>query len=341
MATLTWNLGIGPAWSAATTAQYFADLHTMIAANSGNAAFSWATSAVNSPAGYDYIVLYPKSASFPTPAPVILIISYTSGPATYNTDIFDTLPTANEVYICYFPVATTNTASNLLPAATGSSAIFGNDTNCVKASGNVITTSGYVSGWQLYYFDSADAVVVGMGNLATALNQIFYGAGICLSDFAGTPNLYTATFAFNSQVSGNNATLFSGGQVLGIAEPAGTPTYCIRTNYGAANSTTEDFWQIPSTVTTSWLLQSFGVAADIMADSPTGVVYFTPILISGPSQGGGAALKLRQIAFGPPALINAAFHTISTAGGIQAIHAYNTTITPLNLISPWFINFVI
>jgi len=326
--TLTFAMSQGPAQSAATALGYMNDLNSMVTANAANAAFSWAVGQFNTAGNPYYLTLVQKS-NLPTggnPAPVILVAIYTSALSHYNTDVCDALPTTGVVQIAYFPVATTSTPSNLAPGSTGSSAVMGSDTNCIKfANAKDAITTGYSAGYQQFYFDSIDYVLFGMGETifdnSDQGNFRFWSAGLNLVDWSG--NVYASCWNGLSPTQKQLSGVGTITQWSASAQSASASTInVIRTNYSATNSIMGDMWLADTTNGIRFFLpgaNSVGTPQDGCRSLLPGAVpqaYFCPIPILGMTKGQGPTLKYRQLALGPETL--SAFELIYTSGSPSA-----------------------
>lgn len=319
--TLTWfNSGLG-AKTGTTSATLVDDLVTLINSKSGDANFSWAVASSNNGSSPRYVVLKPKSGAVGR----ILMVVWTSLPANNNAAILSGNPTTDALYVTYFPAGNVDSPSNLTAA---SGTILGDDTGVMYVSTPTAISTVYGASIQPYYFDSADAVMFGFQNPASATNYIF-GAGMILVDQSDVA--YAGNFALGNQ--GQNT--FIGSAPMGWTSGALSPSSTVgrvRTNYGSANrmyfqAFTYGGWQGSTTA-----------ADDMLVDAATSKADFVPFTLVGQTKVEGFALKFRQFGFGPHHS-NVAFPIYSTSGPVVAARKFNGATGGGGGL--WFTNFKI
>ena len=326
-ATLTWyNSGLGTK-TGTTVALYMTDLKTLIDSKSGDANFTWEVCGSELATTPYYLNLRKKDLS----AGRISIIVWTSLPAGNNAAILDTAPTVNQPYIAWFPNGTGTTLSNL---SASSGTINGNDTNCVKVSVLTTVSSIYGASIQHFYFDSAEGVVFGTQNPASAAIYMM-GAGDLIVDSADTA--YGCTFGIGT---GSANSMFGNTPVWSYvvtAVNAGASTAAsVRTNYGSTNRT---YYQ-PQTGNGQWATQAAGGATDILVDATNTYAWFYPQpLVASNVKGGGFPIKLRQIAGGPGS--TSAFAAYNETGPVVKARQFCANTGGSVAGAPWFVNFKI
>lgn len=325
-ATLTWANSGNCTKTGTAIGNFLDDLDTLITSKSADASFSWQTAGKNSAGPTPFwIVLSRKGGS----AGRILIVCWTSAPAANNVAILDTAPTANQVYIAWFPAGTANTASNLTAA---SGTIMGVDTGCVKVASGPPIGNLYAANFVTYYMDSPEGLVLGTANPASPGTTFMIGAGDLLID--GSDVVYGTAFApaTNSMSSFGSAASPPWPWVT-TAPSAGSVLPTINTNYGSANRR-YFFGFAPSG---PWASQAVG-AADILTDNSVNKTWFVPVQLLGQTKGEGFVLKFRQFGWGPAT--TSAFSVYSTTGPVVAARCFNNG-TAGGVGFPWFTNFKI
>lgn len=326
-ATLTWaHSGLGTK-TGTSVAAFISDLAALVNATSPGAAFSWELASSSIAGNPHWVALKPKGGGVGR----ILIIIWTSTPAGINSRILDTAPSIGasnpNIYIAYFPMGNVDTPSNL-NAASGT--IMGNDTGAVKVTtfpGNAINTV-YQSGYQLFYFDSAEAVVFGV-QPPNSFALYVLGAGNLIVD--NNDDVYPATFGSSAGASfgSTNSGLFSW---TGTIQNAGAASSSgLRTNYGSANRVYFPAFT-PSGI---WANQPVGPGC-ILTDTATSRVWFVPVPLLGQTKGEGMVLKLRQIGYGPGTV--GSFTIYQTSGPVVQARQFCATSSGGNGF-PWFTNF--
>ncbi|HEX2243010.1 MAG TPA: hypothetical protein VHK27_07125 [Gammaproteobacteria bacterium] len=322
--TLTWyNSGL-QAKTGTTAAACFADMISMFTSRAADPDFSWIIASSNTVSNPLYIVLKLKAGGVGR----ALIVHWTSPPAANNPTLLTASPGLN-IYISYFPNGNTDVPSNL-NAASGT--IMGDDTGALRVNAPSNPSTMYGNSIQPFYFDSQEAFFVGFQNPSSPTAIYGFGAGKLIVDAADN--------AYDCTVSAGNASLDQ------ITNSVGSPTFAwnnaaanytpgtgsprIATNYGGSNSFYFQAWSGGA-----WAGQAAGTANDVMIDTATSKVFFVPIVLLGHTKGQGFALKLRQIAIGPPSL--SAFAAYSSTGPI--IQARQFCGSPSGNKAPWFTNF--
>jgi hypothetical protein len=321
-ATLTWASSGNGAKGGTAIANFLDDLDTLITSKAGDATFFWEKAGKNSAATPYWLLLRRKDGSNGR----ILIVCFTSAPAGNNAAILDGAPTTNQILIAWFPNGTANTASNLTAA---SGTICGDDTGAVKCAPFPVVATAYAASFVPFYFDSAEGMVFGTGNPATAPLYMM-GAGDLVID--ASDNVYGCTFGFGSssaQTFGSQSASpmpWSSTAVL-----AGGPVQVVRTNYGSANRSYFAAW-LPSG---DWANRAVS-STDILTNTAANNVWFVPAQLLGQVKGDGFVLKFRQIGFGPGTV--GAFTAYSTTGPTVAARQFCNTTTGANG-APWMLNF--
>jgi hypothetical protein len=317
-ATLTWaSSGLG-AKTGTTNATLITDLVTLINSKLADATFAWQV-ASSSTAGPLYIVLKPKGGA----AGRILLVIWATAPAGNNAEILDTTPSTSALYCAYFPAGNVDTPSNL---AASSGTILGNNTDAVKVCGGLAITTIYAANVQPFYCDSAEAVMFGFQNPASASCNAIAAGNIVVN---AADNAYGATMSLLASTFGSNSA--SPMPWLGTAILAGSTTPHLRTNFGAANRAYFCAF-IPSGL---WANQAVG-AADVLTNTATSQFAAFPCPLLGQTKLEGLAIKLRQIAFGPGA--TGAFAAYNTTGPVVAARQFNAATAGGNGF-PWLTNY--
>ena len=329
-ATLTWfNSGLFTKSSTgATTTLVFTDLNSMFTAKAGDSAFSWQVASANTSSNPFYIVLKPKAGGDGR----ILIAAWSSA-STYNTAILDQAPQIDTVYMTYFPNGNTDTpaALSLNPATTSAPTILGNDTSVVKFSagiscGNLYNTTTGTQ--QLWYMDSAEALVIGSQNPSGTVSPIYaIGAGYLLVDSSDTT--YPASFTSPGVTNFGNMIGFAPWQASAITSGSSSILSGIKAHFNGSNKTYYQAFHA------SWPGQSSSLS--VLENTATSQAWFVPVSLLGHTKGEGIVLKLRQIGLGPASTTQ--FATYSTGVGLQARHF--SCYTGGNSSAPWFTNFKI
>ncbi len=320
-ATLTWyHSGVGTK-TGTTQAAFFTDIVSLVGTKSGDANFKWEVASSDTAGNPNYVVLRRKDAS----AGRILIVAWTSAPAGNNAAILDAAPTANNVYVAWFPSGNVATPSNL-NASSGT--ILGNDTGAVKVTFGTATTTVYTTNIQPFYFDSTEAMFFGFQNPASATTHAF-GAGDLVVD--GADAAYGATVSFGGAAHTFGST--SGPMPwLSATASAGTASQTlVRTNYGSSNRVYYQAW-FPSA---NWA-NSVVSATDILTNTGSSQVWHVPVQLLGTTKGEGFVIKLRQIALGPGTV--GAFTPYNITGPVVAARQFNAATAGGNGF-PWFTNF--
>ena len=303
-ATLTWFHSGNGAKTGTTNATLIADIVSVFNSKLADSNYSWqvASSDAVGPNVF-YIVLKRKSGSNGR----ILLVIWASAPAGNNSAILDTAPTLNALFGAYFPNGNVDTPSNLTAS---SGTIMGNDTGAVKVWGSQSVATIYATSILPFYFDSAEAVVFGFQNPASASNGFYSGAGTLLVD--GSDNAYDGVFSTASSASafGSSSNPLSW---TNATVPAGTATAHVRTNFGASNRVYFMAWDASG----GWA--GIGtVAADPLQDTSIQAAWFVPVQLLGQTKGEGFVLKLRQLAHGPFVGTLTPFAPYNTAGPVVA-----------------------
>ena len=299
-ATLTWfNSGLGTKTGTAI-GNLFADLVTLIQAFDGDANASWEYAGSNIGSTPYWIVLKRKDASVGR----ILIVSWSSAPAGNHAVLLGGAPTANQVFITYFPAGNADTASNLTAA---SGTILGDDTDALKVVPSNTVGGLYPASYQPFYFDCADGCMFGFQNPATSSIYLL-GAGNLIVDAAD--NAYPCAIGpgVSSGASFGASTSPMMPWITTIIQH-GLATAHINTNYGGANRA---FFQA-YTPSGSWASVA-PAATDILSDTGASKRYYAPVHLLGQSKGTGILLKLRQIAWGSGT--TGPFEAYSTTGPV-------------------------
>ena len=296
-------------------------------ANSANPNYLWQVASSSVAGNPHWIVLKRKSGA----AGRVLIVLWTSAPAGNNAAILDTAPSANNVYVAWFPNGNIDTPSNLLAS---SGTIMGNDSGAIKVNCWGLVGSIYASGLRPFYFESAEALWlatqapgsaalygVGVGDILIDGGGIAYGGIYATAQTISTLNLF-GTGSPNSPPCAWTASVPGAGA---------TNTGCIRTNYGSANRLYFPAYQ----PTGSWAAQAAGTA-DVLTDSANTKAWFVPVILLGQTKGEGFTLRLRQVAFGPGT--TGQFAAYNTTGPVVAARQFNAATAGGNGY-PWMTNF--
>ena len=283
-ATLTWASSGAATKTGTTINTLLDDLDTLVTSKAGDASFYWQKASKSSAATPFYMVLKPKDGS----AGRILLLCYTSAPADSNSAIFDAAATTNVLYGAYFPAGNVDTPSNLTAA---SGTIMGDDTGAVKVWSSMAIGTIYAASVQLFYFDSAEAMVFGFQNPAAA-GEGFAGAGKLLVD--SSDNAYSAVFSLGSGQTSSFGGVTAVWAFSTTFINAGAANACLRTNYGSSNRVYFQAW-----ITSSAWASSAVSSTDILTDTSNSKAWFVPMQMLGTTKGEGFVLKLRQIALGP------------------------------------------
>lgn len=320
-ATLTWfNSGLGVK-TGTTAAALIDDLVTLFNSKSADNNFAWQVASSANTGDPLQITLKRKSGA----AGRILLLIYTSAPASQPAVIFGQAPTANSLYGAFFPQGNVDTPSNLTAAG---GTVMGNDTGAVPVWAGLNIVTIYTTSVQAFYFDSAEAVMFGFQNPETAACYMA-GAGYLAVDqsdqeWAGVLSFGTSTVASFSSAAG----------VLpwtSTFPQAGTTTPCFRTNYGSSNRVYFQAWYPSGPQFT----QPVG-STDLLTDTTISRSYFLPVHLLGQIKNEGFVLKLRQIGFGPAT--TAPFTPYNTTGPVVQARQFNAA-TAGGSGYPWFTNF--
>lgn len=295
-ATLEWASSGAATKTGTTINTLLDDLDTLVTSKAGDASFFWEKASKSSAATPFYLVLKPKSGA----AGRILLLCYTSAPANSNSEIFDAAATTNVLYGAYFPAGNVDTPSNLTAA---SGTIMGDDTGAVKVWTSLSIASIYATNTQVFYFDSAEAMVFGFQNPAAG-GVGFAGAGNLLVD--SSDNAYSAVFSFGINATSNFGSQTSVMTFSPTFPNAGNNTPCVRTNYGSSNRVYFQAW-VPAG---AWGASAVS-STDILTDTSNSKAWFVPVQLLGQTKGEGFLVKLRQIVIGP--------------GTVSPLYPYNTT----------------
>ena len=189
-ATLTWyNSGLATK-TGTTGTTYLQDLKTLMDSKAADPNFSWEVCDSNFvSANTRYVNMRPKSGA----AGRILLVNWITAPGVNNPVLLDQSPTigGGVVYYAYFPNGNTASPSNLTTAGV----VMGNDTGAVKATGGNNDFQFYGTSLQLWYFDSAEALVFGTQNPASGAAWMF-GVGALAVDAAD--DAYGAVMVFGN-----------------------------------------------------------------------------------------------------------------------------------------------
>ena len=260
----------------------------------------------------------------------LMLFSYAVAPSFYNTNLFDVTPTATICYLVWFPegTGTAPSATALVPtSATGSYVTMTVDTNSGKVVNNN-AGSVYGASFLLSYMDSADAFWLMLEN-PVGVAAVYYGGGLILVDYNDIPyDGYSVSTNMGSNLWGSAWTAggFSAGSYSGVSSLAvRAPTYGGgRTLYGAY-------------AISPWMQQSPGGSTDILYNSTTNNVSFSPIPLMSITKGDSVVLKLRQLAIGPNT--TGQFQTFSSSGPVIAAQALSSFTGATSAGSYWATNF--
>ena len=298
-ATLTWFSSGLVAKTGTTNSALITDIVSLVNSKSGDANFKWQV-ASSSTAGPLYVVLKRKDGS----AGRILLVIWASAPAG-NVD----------------------TPSNLTAS---SGTIMGNDSAAVKVGGAMSVASVYGANFQVYYFDSAEAMVFCLQNPASTVTHMV-GAGALLVDPAD--NAYDAVVSSGAsgieQLGSNSNPAFLWSSAAVSAGPSTASV--VRTNYGSSNRVYYMAWR----ATGVWANQAVG-ANDILTDTSAQDAWFVPIQLLGVTKGEGFVLRLRQMAHGPATTAPLAVY--NTTGPVVSARQINAA-TAGGTGYPWLTNF--
>lgn len=322
-ATLVWASSGAATKTGTTINTLLDDLDTLVTSKAGDASFYWQKASKSSAATPFYMVLKPKDGS----AGRILLLCYTSAPANSNSAIFDQAATINVLYGAYFPAGNVDTPSNLTAA---SGTIMGDDTGAVKVWASLSIASIYAASVQLFYFDSAEAMLFGFQNPAGA-GVGFGGAGKLVVD--ASDNAYSAVFTFGPGSTSNFGGISAVWAFSTTNINAGASSACLRTNYGSNNRQYFQAW----TPSSNWAASAVS-STDILTDTSNSKAWFVPMQLLGVTKGEGFVLKLRQIGLGPGTTGPLAPYN-TTGPVVQARQANIATIGGNGY--PWVTNFKI
>lgn len=321
-ATLTWyNSGLGTK-TGTTVAALINDIVSLVNSYSGNSNYSWQVASSSTAASPNYVVLKRKDGS----AGRILLAVWTSAPAGNNAAILDGAPTANSLYGAWFPSGNVDTPSNLTAS---SGTILGNDTGCTKVWAAMATSSIYSTSYQVFYFDSAEAVFFGFQNPAAVS---YYGAGAGDLVVDASDNAYGAVVGFGNGLLnsfGGNLTTIMGW--VATKPAANSASACVRTNYGSSDRV----YFMAYAPSAGWASSAVS-STDVLTDTSNAKAWFVPVQLLGQTKGEGFALKFRQFGFGPGT--TAAFTPYNTTGPVVAARQFNASTTGATG-APWFTNF--
>lgn len=297
--TLTWAKA-GPQTKTGTAVgDCFTDLKSLIDSKSGDASFPWEVSASNLASTPYYVALKPKSGANGR----ILVVCWTSAPAGNNAAILDTAPTSNVVFVAWFPNGNVNTPSNLTAA---SGTIFGDDTDCVKVCPISTIATMYAANFQWSWFANAEGCLFQTG--VTTSGSAYYGAAAGKILVDGADNEYggVASLSYASATTITESTTYPTTLIN-----AGSNTATVRTNYGGTPNRVGGCAWRPSVA--GMLTQSWGSVSDPTVNTTLNLLWLfaIPVLFYGSTKL-GPALKLRQMALGPPS--TSSFTNISITG---------------------------
>ncbi len=321
-ATLTWASSGAATKTGTTINTLLDDLDTLVTSKAGDASFFWQKASKSSAATPFYLVLKPKDGS----AGRILLLCYTSAPANSNAAIFGQAATINTLYGAYFPAGNVDSPSNLTAA---SGTILGDDTGVVQVWPNMTIANIYPALFQVFYFDSAEAMVFGFQNPAAA-STYMGAAGKIIVD--ASDNVYSAVFSTGGNLASNWGSQSAPPlPYTSSALLAGSATPVVRTNYGATNRSYFAGW-VPSGTWASVAVSS----TDILTDTSNTKAWFVPEQLLGQTKGEGFVVKLRQIAFGPGT--TGPLVPYNTTGPVVQARQFNIATTGGNGY-PWITNF--
>lgn len=320
-ATLTWfNSGLG-AKTGTTAAALIDDLVALVNSKSADNNFAWQVASSANTGNPLQITLKRKSGA----AGRILLLIYTSAPASQPAVIFGQAPTNNTLYGTFFPQGNVDTPTNLTSAG---GTVMGVDTNAVPVWPGISVISAYPASYQPFYFDSAEAVVFGFQNPAVA-TLLMGGAGYLVVD--NTDQEHASAFSFATTSAGNFGSATSVFPWLVAAQVGGSNTPGVRTNYGSSGRTYFQAW-VPSG---PWTMQAVG-STDLLTDTSISRSYFLPVHLLGQVKNEGFVLKLRQFGFGPAT--TGPFTPYNTTGPVVQARQFNAA-TVGGSGYPWFTNF--
>lgn len=322
-ATLTWhNSGLGEK-TGTTIGNLIDDLAALINSKAADPNFSWQVASSNSAATPFYLVLKRKNGS----AGRVLIVSWSSLPAGNNPALLTAAPNTQTVYVSYFPNGNVDSPSNLTAA---SGTILGDDTGCNRVYSQYSINTIYTTGVQPFYFDSAEAIFIGLQDPAAA-NIHGFGAGYLFVDDAD--NVYPGVIRPTTNASLQS---FSGSLVSCFPwtdtalTPSSTAPY-MAVNYVDDDSTFFGAYAPAG----AWAAHAID-STDILTDTANSKAWFVPYPILGRRKGEGTKLKLRQIGHGPGS--TGPFAQYSINGPSVAAMQFCARTTGSNG-APWFTNF--
>lgn len=321
--TLTWASSGNGTKTGTTAVDLLNNLDTLITSKSGDATFSWEKAGKNVAGNNLWLLLRRKDGS----AGRIALLYYLVAPAAGNAAIFGQTPSANALFITYFPAGTGTTLSNL---AASSGTMCGTDTGSVQCANGYDVSVIYTTNIVPFYFDSYDGCYF-LFNDPSTNTPYCVGAGALLED---TLTATAVNGAFGSFVN-NMATMASNGfgTFTMTSSLAGALDTGWRANYPSSTVSKQFFQQW--TVTT-WVSQVPSTAGDVLSDPANNRYYYAPITLLGQTRGEGGVLKIRQVAFGSGS--SNAFQTYSTTGPVvQARMMCNATAGGVQ--TPWVTNF--
>lgn len=325
-ATLTWFHSALQAKTGTTNAALITDMESNVNSKLGDANFKWQVASSNIVGTPLYLVLKPKDGS----AGRILFLIYTGGPANYNPALWlgNSAINNNAMYCFYFPAGNVDTPSNLTAA---SGAVMGVDTGATGFGTAQAVSSLYATNVQVFYFDSAEAVIFGFFHPTSGAASYMCGAGMLVVD--ASDNAYAAVIS-----SGNSGVVGSFGSASSSVWPhdrtsADTPSGAnmIRVYYGGVARP----YYFPWSPTGSWANVAVS-ATDILTDTANSKVWFVPALLLGRTKGEGFILKLRQIAFGPGTTSD--FTVYNASGPLLKATQFNSQAAGVTG-TPWILNF--
>lgn len=323
-ATLSWKNAALTTKTGTTNSAFITDLVSNVNSMSGDSSYPWSVASSDT-AGPLYVVLKRKSGA----AGRLLFVIWAAAPAGNNAAILGTAPTTNTLYCAWFPSGNVDSPSNLTAA---SGTILGDDTGAVKCAGGMAIATIYAASLQLCTAACEDGVVIHLGNPATSTSYLT-GGGVLVVDKSDVAYDCTMGSTVNIQRFSNQTVAWAW-QTLATSILAGSTTAHIRTNY----LTTDNLFFQAFLQSGSWGVQQKGTSNDPMEDSSNSKAYFDPVLLVGRTKGSCAALKLRQIAFGPRS--EAAYQTYNSTGpALAAINLCVTTGGDSLAGAPWLVNF--
>lgn len=297
---LNWRNSGNGTRTGSTAANLFADLKALVDSHSADPNYLWEVLDSSVAATPFYLFFGLKSGA---PGRILLLM-FTSSPAANNAAILDTTPTNNNLQVAWFPNGNAGTVSNLTAA---SGTISGNDTGAIKCTPGAPLSFIYANSNDVpFYFESQEGIFFGMGN--TASNTVYgCAAGKVVVD--GNDDAQDSCVGFSANAvssigNGNNAPI----AYTPTAANAGGTLAVVRTNYGAANAP----YFMAYSQAGSWASQTTNTASPLVDTSAQRAWFLAIQLLRQAAKGGGFALKLRQMALGPPGPAGA-FPTYNTA----------------------------